>query len=355
MMDSIRLWSIVFGIYRDVLPMVRLYLEQWKEQAQHIPDPELRQQALQSIETKTFHCEGGSIYGLLAKNHLPQVIRFIVAYQTLSDYLDNLCDRSNSLNPDDFSALHEASLHALTPGITSTHYYRFRHQQDDGNYLRNLVKTCQDVLQELPGYPKVAAALHELANYYCQLQVHKHVRVEERVPRLQAWFEQYRERMPDISWYEFSASTGSTLGIFCLVAYACDDTCSAQLVQRVKGSYFPWVQGLHILLDYLIDQEEDRREGDLNFCTYYSNPQTLSQRMTHFFQQADISVARLPHAQFHRLINRGLLGIYLADEKVNQQESVRQVAQRLLRTGGGSALVFFVNGLLMARLRLLFQ
>ena len=31
-------------------------------------------------------------------------IKFIVAYQTISDYLDNLCDRSTSLDPDDFSA-----------------------------------------------------------------------------------------------------------------------------------------------------------------------------------------------------------------------------------------------------------
>lgn len=68
-----------------------------------------------SIETKTFHCEGGSIYGLLASKNLEKTIRFIVAYQTISDYLDNLCDRSTSLNPDDFRVLHESIIHALTP------------------------------------------------------------------------------------------------------------------------------------------------------------------------------------------------------------------------------------------------
>jgi len=48
------------------------------------------------------------------------------------------------------------------------------------------------------------------------------------------------------------------------VAYAFDQNLSDELTQ-VKNSYFPWVQGLHILLDYLIDQEEDRINGDLNF------------------------------------------------------------------------------------------
>ena len=59
-----------------------------------------------SIETKTFHCEGGALYALLAEAHRDDAIRFIVAYQTISDYLDNLCDRSTSLDPEDFTLLH---------------------------------------------------------------------------------------------------------------------------------------------------------------------------------------------------------------------------------------------------------
>jgi len=53
---------------------------------------------------------------LLAGEKYKEAIRFIVAYQTISDYLDNLCDRSTSSDPADFRALHESMLHALTPG-----------------------------------------------------------------------------------------------------------------------------------------------------------------------------------------------------------------------------------------------
>ena len=51
---------------------------------------------------------------LMANEQYREAIRFIVAYQTISDYLDNLCDRSTSLDPKDFSALHEAMKDALT-------------------------------------------------------------------------------------------------------------------------------------------------------------------------------------------------------------------------------------------------
>lgn len=344
------LWSLGWGIYRDVLPIVRQYLSGWKAQAVEIPDPELRQQALSSIETKAFHCEGGAIYGLLVREHRHKIIQFIVAYQTISDYLDNLCDRSTSCDAEDFRALHEALMQALTPGVEPTNYYRFRLEQDDGGYLQQLVTTCQSVLQKLPGYANIAPALKELATHYCNLQVYKHVTVEERVPQLKAWFASVSAALPEMSWYEFSACAGSTLGIFCLVAYACNDTC-VSLAQQVKTSYFPWVQGLHILLDYLIDQEEDRVEGDLNFCTYYKSKEEMIQRFAHFIKEANRSVMGLPDLRFHQMINHGLVGIYLADKKVSQQHELHQLARQLMRISGLSSVFFLVNGWMMTRLR----
>ena len=264
---------LMIRTYREVLPRVRKHLELWQQQAETIPNSELCKQALLSVESKAFHCEGGAIYGLLAQAKIEPTIRFIIAYQTICDYLDNLCDRSTLLDPRDFRTLHQACIHALTPAADCINYYQFRQEQDDGGYLIKLVQTCQDVLIQLPSYRIVAPHLYELADYYCNLQVHKHVKVQQRVPRLQAWFKAHRDRLPELNWYEFSACTGSTLGIFCLVAYAGNPNCSEELAIKVKNSYLPWVQGLHILLDYSIDREEDSIGGDLNFCNYYNSEQ----------------------------------------------------------------------------------
>lgn len=48
-------------VYKYVLPEVRECLHFWRQDANGIPDPELRKQALASIETKEFHCIGGGI------------------------------------------------------------------------------------------------------------------------------------------------------------------------------------------------------------------------------------------------------------------------------------------------------
>jgi tetraprenyl-beta-curcumene synthase len=342
-------WGLISKTHLKVLPAVRSYLNNWKAQARQIPSSELRKQALTSIETKAFHCEGGAIYGLLARSEWREAVNFIVAYQSISDYLDNLCDRSNSLDPKDFRALHESLFDALTPGSECTNYYRFRSEQEDGDYLIKLVKTCQGILGKIPNYSKIALALHELAGYYCDLQVHKHVKVEERLPRLKAWFSLYQNKLPELSWYEFSACTGSTLGIFCLVAYSFDRDFPEGLTSLVKNSYFPWVQGLHILLDYLIDQEEDRMNGDLNFCFYYKSKDELIERFNYFIQNASKSVAQLPHTHFHQMINQALLSVYLSDRKVKQQQDVQDIARQLIRLGGSSTSFFFHSRLLLSR------
>jgi tetraprenyl-beta-curcumene synthase len=111
------------------------------------------------------------------------------------------------------------------------------------------------------------------------------------------------------------------------------------------------VQGLHILLDYFIDQQEDRTEGDLNFCTYYHSHEEMIQRFAHFIEQANQSVLRLPHFRFHQMINHGLVGIYLADEKVSQQKELHRLSRQIMRLSGISSVFFLVNGWMMARLR----
>ncbi|WP_100488898.1 tetraprenyl-beta-curcumene synthase family protein [Sporolactobacillus pectinivorans] len=344
--------KLIVQVSRKVLPGVHSELENWKQKAEKIPDPELRNQALASIKAKTFHCEGGAIYSLLAGDRRTEVISFIVAYQTISDYLDNLCDRSGSLDPKDFRCLHQSMLDALTPGTEYSDYYRLREVTSDGGYLQDLVTTCQSLLSHLQTFKEISPYLQELAGYYCDLQVYKHVEKDQRVPMLVAWFEKYRDRLPAMSWYEFAACSGSTLGIFCLVSYAASERRGMkELAGMIRSSYFPWVQGLHILMDYFVDQQEDIDEGDLNFCAFYGSEEEMMKRFDHFMDEADTAISGMPDRNFHKMINRGLLGTYLADKKVARQRNVRIMARKMIRRSGGCGMFFFTASWFYRRVR----
>ncbi|MCM2604720.1 tetraprenyl-beta-curcumene synthase family protein [Rossellomorea marisflavi] len=337
-------FSLMTKVYRNVFPHVHHELDQWKMKAEAIPNEELRRQALSSIEHKTFHCEGGGIMSLLSLDKKVETIRFIVAYQTISDYLDNLCDRSVSLDPDDFALLHQSMRDSLDVGAEPVNYYALREDQDDGGYLEALVRTCQGVLKDLRNYEAIKAELAQLCDYYCDLQIHKHVKQEERVERLQGWFESHRENIPDMDWYEFSACSGSTLGIFCLVSYANRADFHPSYTDKIKSGYFPYIQGLHILLDYFIDQEEDREGGDLNFCFYYEDEEHMKERLLHFLRKADEHTEGLPHAHFHRLINKGLIGVYLSDDKARKQRNVHHFSKEFINESGWITKFFYFNG-----------
>jgi tetraprenyl-beta-curcumene synthase len=337
--------TLMSRVYRKILPAVHKELAYWKSRAENIPNAELRTQALASIKHKTFHCEGGAILALTAKEDYKKAIKFIVAYQTISDYLDNLCDRSTSLDPNDFAALHESMSDALTLNAEKKNYYRLRVDQDDDNYLYDLSETCRSVLREVKNYDGIKDYLLELCQYYCDLQIHKHVTKEERVPRLEKWFQTNQDHLPEMEWYEFSACSGSTLGIFCLISYSLREDIQLSDAENIRKGYFPYIQGLHILLDYFIDQEEDIAGGDLNFCSYYQSEEILFQRLKHFVVEADRHTEFLPHRNFHRLINRGLLGIYLSDAKVRKQKRVRRLAKGIIKSGGWISYFFYFNGL----------
>ena len=87
-------WAIARAV-PTLLRDVNAELGRWEDRAQAVPSPELRLQALESIRHKRFHCEGGAAYALAAGPARDRCLRFIIALQTISDYLDNLSDRSS--------------------------------------------------------------------------------------------------------------------------------------------------------------------------------------------------------------------------------------------------------------------
>ncbi|MCK0471254.1 tetraprenyl-beta-curcumene synthase family protein [Alkalihalobacillus sp. APA_J-10(15)] len=341
---------LLYRIYRRVLPTVHTYYDQWKERAKDIPNDELRAQALDALDRKGFHCEGGGVFGLLADQDLfEEFIQFMIAYQLMCDYLDNLCDQSPALDPNDFRQLHQALLNGLNPEAKDCDYYAYHQESNDGGYLRELVETCQRLVQAFPSFDIAQPYMLMLSRLYGDLQVHKHVIKEERIPRLESWFSKHQHSVPTMTWYEFSACTGSTLGLYTLAAYSTREGLTDQIAKELKDGYFPWVQGVHLLLDYFIDQEEDIADDELNFLFYYEDDDEMIERFTYFVEQAEHNVLSLPDGAFHRMILKGVIAMYLADEKVQTNKQLKAQSKQMIKMGGWPALIFYLNNWMMRR------
>lgn len=316
-----------------VLPQVSRELGRWREMATRCPDPLLRQMALSSLEAKGFHCQGGSVFAARAGRYRHELVRAIVALQTISDYLDNLCDRAGVEDGESFERLHHAFLDALFPGVPPGDYYALYPYREDGGYLGALVRACQEALARLPGYGPLQERASFLARLYCCLQVKKHIPWPRRVKSLITWLSPLLKSLPEkLYWWELAAATGSTLGIFALFSLATRESCQEE-VEQVMASYFPWICGLHILLDYFIDQQEDAEGGDLNFVAYYRDEQQAVARLQYFVSRSLELAAQLPDPVFHQTVVQGLLAMYLSDPKVKKQ-GLGNTRRMLLESGG---------------------
>jgi tetraprenyl-beta-curcumene synthase len=365
---------------RRVLPAVRDELAGWRVAAAAIPDRSLREQAQASIESKEFHCQAGAALALLAGERWREAVGFVVAMQTLSDYLDNLCDSNGQHSATCLRRLHLGMVHAADPpgdaalpatGELPLRYpdcYAWYPQRADGGYYGRLIAACQGFVLGAGLGRGVRRAGRQLMIWYRELQAAKHAPWPERLPRLLAWHRGVEEAANDqagrraagspgptdeplcpelplsrrLMWPEFAAACGSTLPLFALYCRAAGIGAGSGgrgaqgELRRILQAYYPWIAGLHIMLDGLIDRAADRVEDQLNLTAYYSSEGERRHRLRWLAGQAADAAAGLPDGHYHRTVVDGLLAVYLSDPKASDGELRRDVAS-LLSTGGAGA------------------
>lgn len=327
--------KILYHYIFKTLPLVKKELNRWRQEARLCGDQVLKTQALNSINNKDFHCYGGAVFAVNTGQQEKELIPLIVAYQTICDYLDNLCDRNDCFDGQAFLTLHVALLDALQPEREKSNYYQYYPHQEDGGYLDKLVDCCRNCLRSLSAYPLVQNDMISLAQWYIDLQVKKHLNPDRRENILIEWAENHLPGYPGLRWQEFAAASGSTLAIFALMALAGRSRVDSEDTQRILKAYFPWICGLHILLDYFIDQQEDREGGDLNFTFYYADNADMLSRLEYFVRQAHQQAACLDEPAFAKTVVEGLLALYLSDPKIKSQ-GYQQMARSLLTQSGRS-------------------
>jgi tetraprenyl-beta-curcumene synthase len=303
-----------------VVPRASRVLGAIEDAAHAIPDPGLREQALASISDKAYHVAGGCILATFLRGAAARRYVDIVApLETIYDYLDNLCDRLPSVPAAAYPTLHEALLDALDDRRAIGDYYRDGPLRDDGGYLRKLVERVRAGISTLPNYPAVRAEVVEIGGYYAELQTFKHARPGARETVCNAWYERNRERFPGLYWWEFAAACGSSLPVFALLYLASQTTLAPSTVGRTVAAYFPNVSAVHILLDYFIDQAEDREHRELNFVACYASSTEAVSRVRRLVATTAARVRTLQDGEWHGFVLRAMCLFYLTHPKVFEQ------------------------------------
>ncbi|MDQ2865413.1 MAG: tetraprenyl-beta-curcumene synthase family protein [Candidatus Eremiobacteraeota bacterium] len=312
---------------RRIVPLASTALREMREDAAAIPDERLREQALASVDGKSYHVAGAAILATFLDSVSAQrYINIVAPLETIYDYLDNLCDRHPAVDAAAYPVLHFAIADALDPAAALRHYYAKGPYGDDGGYLRRLVERTQNALRNVPAIESLLPLFREAATFYAHMQTYKHLPPGRRENACVEWYVENATRFADLDWHEFVCAAGSQFQVYgpLYAAFA------GEPVRQAYDAYFPYLSALHVLLDSFIDRAEDRAHGELNFAAVYARPAALRERAAYLSRCARARFAGMPNPARHAFVLRIMELFYLSHPKIAPQGLDRD-ARALLR------------------------
>ncbi len=344
--DQLALLGTFARYWVTIFPIARRELAHWRERAERIPDPTLRGLARHTLSHERLNSEGAALFAILAPRiRRPAVVRLLVAFQVMYDYLDVVTEQPV---PDPLGTsrrLHRALTVALGQPPPKDGYYTDEVHGADGGYLDELVASCRLSLVDLPrgdiAVPFAAAAARRSAEG--QSQSHAAVLTPSR--ELVGWASSAGAPSLHLRWWETAAASESSLVIHALLASGADPAFTSSAADRIAATYWPWVTGLNALLDDVVDRAEDIAEGTHSYAQNYASNDEMTCRVIAMARRATAAIRGLPQARRHAVIVAAMTSFYLS-----APEARRRDVEELMQ-GVRSALDVEVR-LLLAMLRI---
>ena len=308
-------------------------LRSWRGRAAAIPNGSIRQDALEAIDKKRDNVEGASLFSILPKHRDRRLLRLLVAYQVMWDFLDSVSERGARTGQENGRQLHRALVEALDPGAPISDYYLYHPWKDDGGYLLALVTACRSACSELPSYGQVRSlVLDSVERCAVQCLNHEHDS-ERRHTAMKEWAKRELHREESgLSWFELTAAAGACMP-HALLALAAEPSCERKETEAVYRTYFPWVSLAISMLDSYVDREEDAANGDHSYLAYYPTESAAFERLIEIIRRIVSDAASLPHKHRHTVLIGGVVATYLTTNAANAP-SARAVTRELGRAGG---------------------
>lgn len=302
----------------------------WRARAARIADPVLRHDAITALNTKRGHTDGAALFCVLTQRSA-QLLRILVAYELIWDYLDSVHERA----PDETNGrqLHLALVDALDPDRPTADYYRHHPHRDDGGYLDELVATCRALCRVLPNYPLVRRLLQQEAWKAQVLALNHILDPAQRDARLREWVASDTAPEPELLWFEICGAASASLVVHALLAIAADPNATADDVDRTYHAYWPWISLATTMLDSYVDQADDAANTHHSYVAHYANRDEMLGRIAMSIQRSARGALQLRDGERHAVVVSSMIAMYLSKDSV-RTPSMRATSDALVRVGG---------------------
>jgi tetraprenyl-beta-curcumene synthase len=318
----------------SVFPRICHESHHWHERAQQIPDPLLRELALEAQQIKRGNIEGSAAFAAFAPAaHRRETVRAQVAFQSAYDYVDTLAEQPHADPVANGHQLHQALLAAIDQNTGHPDYYALCSHNNDAGYLEQIIDTCRSALNTLPSRASITIPAHKLAKRIVSYQSLNLSEPQGGHHLLERWALTETPRATSLRWWETAASAGSSLGLFALIAAAAHPSLYPTEAIAIEDAYWPWIGALHSLLDSLIDESEDTAVAQHSLLHYYNTPHETASRLQVLSREALNAARSLPNPHAHTLILAGMTSFYLTAPEASTP-TAQLVSQRVTKTLG---------------------
>ena len=315
------------------LPAVAREVRTWRALASAIPDGMIRQDALASLAHKRGHTDGAALFCILAPRRDPSLLRLLVAYEIMWDFLDSVNERGVARGQVNGRQLHLALVQALDPDPPISDYYRYHPWHDDGGYLETLVRVCRDECMRLPSYETVRPLLVREAWRAQVLAINHELDPVRRDRALRDWARREWPAGHEASWYELTGAASASLTIHALLTLAAKQDASAAEITNVHRAYSPWISAATTMLDSYVDQAEDARNGDHSYVAHYPAGDLAVRQVGELLSRSVREASHLPNGERHTLIVACMAAMYLSKDSARTVET-QEHTRALARLGG---------------------
>ncbi|HEY7960853.1 MAG TPA: DUF2600 family protein [Solirubrobacteraceae bacterium] len=309
-------------------------LRRWRMRAAAISDPSLRGEALHSLTDKRANTDGAALFSILTRRRRLCLLRVLVAYEVMSDFLDGVNERSAHAGLANGCHLHGALTEAVDIGVAVSDHYRYHPSAGDGGYLRGLVTVCRALCVQLPSYPAVRPFLIRSAALARVQGLNHELGRDRREAALRTWAAREFSGERELSWFELAGAASAWLTVLALLALAAEPGSRESDGMETYAAYFPWVALTATMLDSYVDAGEDAANGTHNCMAYYPSAALAVRRTRECLRRSIGSVRSLRNGRRHAVILACMVAMYLSKDDARVREVCPMT--RLLAQAGGA-------------------
>jgi tetraprenyl-beta-curcumene synthase len=315
------------------LRAVNAELAGWRRRALAIRDPSIRRHALEALSDKRPLIDGAALFWTLPNRRQPELLRLLVAFQTLANFHDHASERAGRRGGASPGSSMLAFLDIVDADRPLANYYGEGPAAKDGGYLHALAQACRAGCAMLPHYRTARGTLLQQAYRARSLDLEHDTDPRRRAEGLKRFGAREFGGTTDTAWWELTAGACSLLTAIVQLALAADEQTTGDDLRRAVDAYM-WVASVSSLLDNYIDQFDDATTGAHNYLAYYPGPEVAVQRVGVLIDRALREVGALRNGERHLVIVASMTAMFLSSDSARSR-SLR-CSTRVLAGNGGA-------------------